>query len=142
MIKNGNWLKKMRLSKKLTQQELADKTGLSRFTIENIEQKKRKGSEITWQKLMKFFDNGLGVKISHDSEKLIEELKEDILEFGEEYPCWIFYKEVDGFLIFTNYDFDEEDDPIEKEELLEEEHLLKTTFGDALKLFEKQNSIL
>ncbi len=142
MIKNSDWLKKMRLKKGLTQKELAEKTGLTIFTIQNIEQGSRKGSSATWEKILNFFERGESPKISYDSEELIEELKEDIREFGEDYPCWIFYKEVDGRLVFTNYDFDVEEDPIKLDELLPDEHLLKTTLGDALKLFEKQNSIL
>ena len=143
MIKNRDWLKKMRLKKGLTQKELAEKTGLTIFTIQNIEQGSRKGSPATWEKILAFFENnGLTPKISHDSEELIEELKEDIFEFGEDYECYVFYKEKDGRLVFTNYDFDTEEDPIKPDELLLDEHLLKTTLGDALKLFEKQNEIL
>lgn len=141
-MKTANWLKNMRLKKGLTQKELAEKTGLTVFTIQNIEQGSRKGSPATWEKIYNFFERGESPKISYDSEELIEELKEDILEFGENCECHIFYKEVDGRLVFTNYDFDVEEDQIQPEELLPDEHLLKTTLGDALKLFEKQNEIL
>lgn len=142
MKKNNKWLKFTRKKTGLSQQELADKTGLSKSTIESLEQGKRTGSITTWEKLMNFFDSGLGAKISRDSEELIEELKEDIEEFGEDDTCYVFYKETDNSLIFTNYDFAEEEDPIKKEELEDDEYLLKTTLGDALKLFEKQNDIL
>lgn len=139
-MEKSKWLKTMRLKKGLTQKELAEKTGLSIFTIANIEQGQRKGSEITWEKLLNFFENDSNV--SYDSDDLIEEIKADIEEFGEDEECYIFYKETKYGLFFTNYDFDVEEDPIKKDELLPDEHLLKTTLGDALKLFEKQNKIL
>jgi transcriptional regulator with XRE-family HTH domain len=142
-IKNpAEWLKTMRLKKGLTQKELAEKTGLTIFTIQNIEQGSRKGSPATWEKILNFFERGESPKISYDSEELIEEIKEDIEEFGEDYECYVFYKEKDGKLIFTNYDFDVEEDQVQPEELLPNEYLLKTNLGDALKLFEKQNEIL
>lgn len=138
-MEKSKWLKTMRLKKGLTQKELAEKTGLSIFTIANIEQGQRKGSELTWEKLLNFFENDSNV--SYDSDDLIEEIKADIEEFGEDEECYIFYKETKYGLFFTNYDFDVEEDPIKKDELLPDEHLLKTTLGDALKLFERQNKI-
>jgi transcriptional regulator with XRE-family HTH domain len=56
MIKNRDWLKTMRFKKRLTQKELAEKTGLSVFTIQNIEQGQRKGSPATWKKILDFFE--------------------------------------------------------------------------------------
>jgi transcriptional regulator with XRE-family HTH domain len=53
---NSEWLKKMRLKKGLTQKELAEKTGISIHTIANIEQKQRKGSKLTWKKILNFFE--------------------------------------------------------------------------------------
>lgn len=138
-IFNAEWLKKMRLQKGLTQQELANKTGLTKFTIENIEQGRRKGSELTWEKLLNFFENDSNV--SYDSDDLIKEIKADIEEFGEDEECFIFYKETKYGLFFTNYDFDVEEEPIKEDELEAREYLLKTTLGDALKLFERQNKI-
>ena len=53
---NAEWLKNMRLKKGLTQKELAEKIGLSVFAIQNIEQGQRKGSELTWKKILDFFE--------------------------------------------------------------------------------------
>jgi len=72
-IKDKKWLKNKRIEKGLTQKELAEKTGLSVFTIQNIEQGSRKGSELTWEKIYNFFERGENPKISYDSEELIEE---------------------------------------------------------------------
>ena len=55
-MEKSKWLKTMRLKKGLTQKELAKKTGLSIFTIANIEQGQRKGSELTWKKILDFFE--------------------------------------------------------------------------------------
>lgn len=55
-MEKSKWLKTMRLKKGLTQKELAEKTGLSIFTIANIEQGQRKGSELTWEKILNFFE--------------------------------------------------------------------------------------
>ena len=54
-MEKSKWLKTMRLKKGLTQKELAKKTGLSIFTIANIEQGQRKGSPATWEKILNFF---------------------------------------------------------------------------------------
>ena len=141
-MEKSKWLKTMRLKKGLTQKELAKKIGLSVFTIQNIEQGQRKGSESTWEKILNFFERGESPKISYDSEELIEELKQDIEEFGEDCPCYVFYEIINGTLKFTNYDFDTEEKPITDDELYRDEELLSTTLGDALKLFERQNSII
>ena len=53
---NATWLKGARYVNNLTQKELAEKTGISKATIENIEQGKRKGSKETWDILTKFFE--------------------------------------------------------------------------------------
>ena len=57
MVKSREWLKQMRVKYSLTQQELALKTGISVYTIENIEQGKRNGDETTWNIIEDFFKN-------------------------------------------------------------------------------------
>ena len=56
-MKSREWLKQMRVKYSLTQQELALKTGISVYTIENIEQGKRNGDETTWNIIEDFFKN-------------------------------------------------------------------------------------
>lgn len=50
-----NWLLKLRNENKISQKELAEKTGLSIYTIQNIEQEKRKGSKKTIDILNNYF---------------------------------------------------------------------------------------
>jgi transcriptional regulator with XRE-family HTH domain len=51
-----NWLKELRLKYNLTQKQLAKETNINIFTIQNIEQDKRKGSKETLDKLNEYFD--------------------------------------------------------------------------------------
>lgn len=142
-MRTRNWLKEKRNENNLTQRELADKIGLSPFTIEQIEQGKRLGSAETWEKIENFFSEETDIKISYESEDLIEELKQDIAEFGEDHPCILVYKVIEDYIFFTNYDFITEEDPFNPdEELKKDDHYLETTFKYALEVFEAQNKIL
>ena len=51
-----NWLKELRLKYNLTQKQLAKETGINIFTIQNIEQDKRKGAKETIDTLKNYFD--------------------------------------------------------------------------------------
>lgn len=142
-MRTRNWLKEKRNESKLTQRELADKIGLSPFTIEQIEQGKRLGSAETWEKIENFFSEETDIKISYESEDLIEELKQDIAEFGEDHPCVLVYKVIEDYIFFTNYDFITEEDSFNPDKELEkDERYLETTFKYALEVFEAQNKIL
>ena len=142
-MRTRNWLKEKRNESKLTQRELADKIGLSPFTIEQIEQGKRLGSAETWEKIENFFSEETDIKISYESEDLIEELKQDIAEFGEDHPCILVYKVIEDYIFFTNYDFITEEDSFNPDKELEkDERYLETTFKYALEVFEAQNKIL
>ncbi len=142
-MRTRNWLKEKRNESKLTQRELADKIGLSPFTIEQIEQGKRLGSAETWEKIENFFSEETDIKISYESEDLIEELKQDIAEFGEDHPCVLVYKVIEDYIFFTNYDFITEEDSFNPDKELEkDERYLETTFKYAFEVFEAQNKIL
>lgn len=81
--------------------------------------------------------------ISYESSELIEELKQDILEFGEDHPCILVYKKYKGKKIYTNYDFIVPEKPFNpKEELQKGEKYVKSTLKEALELFEKQNRVI
>lgn len=142
MMKTKEWLKEQRVKHSLTQQQLANEIGISRFAIENIEQGRRLGSVETWNKIENYFENSDDKlpNISYDSNDLIEELKSDIEEFGEEHECILIYKVVNDNIVFTNYDFICEEEPFNPDkELLENEYYLETTFKYALEVFENQN---
>ena len=81
--------------------------------------------------------------MSFDSEEIIEELEQDIEEFGEDNPCILVYKIIDEHIIFTNYDFITEENPFDPEKELEDgEKFIETSFKYALEVFEAQNKIL
>lgn len=139
-MKTAEWLKNQRIKHSLTQSQLAQKIGVSKFTIENLEQGRRMGSIETWKKIENYFDNGEKIQLSYDSSELIEELKADIEEFGEDKPCILVYKIIDEHIFFTNYDFVCDEMPFDPEkELLENEYFIKTTLKYALEVFEAQN---
>ena len=142
MMKTKEWLKDQRDKNSLNKQKIANEIGISRFAIENIEQGRRLGSVETWNKIENYFENSDDKlpNISYDSNDLIEELKSDIEEFGEEHECILIYKVVNDNIVFTNYDFICEEEPFNPDkELLENEYYLETTFKYALEVFENQN---
>ena len=77
--------------------------------------------------------------ISYDCSELIKELKMDIEEFGGNtiVAAWI---NQDG--LCTNYDFIEEEMPIQKSEIAKGEFITKMTMNDLLVILEKQNEII
>lgn len=134
-----NWLKKLRSEKNMTQKELAKETGVNIFTIQNIEQGNRKGSEETLKILKDYFENGTA---SYDSEDLIEELEEDIVEFGEEEIMYAMFENVDGYLALTNYDFITEEEPLSDVEKSEYYLIVELKAKDILNLLKLQNKII
>lgn len=87
------------------------------------------------------FENEKGIKISYECTDLIEELRDDIAEFGGDTIVAVWCKKCDGVVIYTNYDFIEEEIPIKESELLDGEFLEKMTMTALLILLEKQNEI-
>lgn len=55
------------------------------------------------------------MKISYDSKDLINELSSDILEFGN-FNLWAFSHEIEGYRVYTDYDFMNEDVYIDPED--------------------------
>ena len=88
------------------------------------------------------FINPQGIKISYECSELIEELKEDIAEFGGDTIVAVWCKDNSGVTIYTNYDFIEDEEPIKESELQDDEYIQKMTMSALLLLFEKQNEIL
>lgn len=134
-----SWLKELREKNNLTQKELAKATNLNIYTIQNIEQGKRWGNSDTIKALMNFFNIG---NISYDCEDLIEELKEDIAEFGPDEELVAFFEKKGDYIFLTNYDFNETDAPFTKEELKDYVYIVKISAKEILKILEYQNSII
>lgn len=85
--------------------------------------------------------NSEGSNISYDSSELIADLKQDILEFGNDYIVAVWYKEVEGVTVYTNYDFIDEESQIEQSELQDGEKIKPMTMGALLVALEQQNSM-
>lgn len=79
--------------------------------------------------------------IIYESSELIADLKQDILEFGNDYIVAVWYKEIDGATVYTNYDFINEDSPIDQSELQDGEKIKPMTMGALLVALEQQNSM-
>lgn len=60
------------------------------------------------------FINKNGQSISFECSELIEELKDDISEFGGDRIVAVWCREYQGVTIYTNYDFITEDKPLQK----------------------------
>ena len=87
--------------------------------------------------------NKNGKMISYVCSALIEELKEDIKEFGGDTIVAVWCKYVNDVKIYTNYDFVTEEDPIDKKiELKNDEFITVMSMSDLLPLLERQNSVI
>lgn len=87
------------------------------------------------------FINKNGQSISFECSELIEELKDDISEFGGDRIVAVWCREYQGVTIYTNYDFITENKPLQKTELQKNEQIKKMTMTALLMLLEEQNSI-
>lgn len=124
-------LKEIRTKLKLSQQEFADKVGISIFSVQNIEQGQRKGSAETWSKIQNFLNKD---NISYDSEDLIEEIKADIEEFGGDELCYLEYEFLDNHLFFVDYDY--------CDEIKAKENCIIVDLKSALEILRKQDRIV
>lgn len=88
------------------------------------------------------FINSNGFSVSYECSELIEELKSDITEFGGHKMVTVWCKEYKGVIIYINYDFIEDDMPLEKSELKDGEFIKQMTMSALLVILEKQNEIL
>lgn len=80
------------------------------------------------------------MKISYECSELIEELKQDISEFGD-IDMYAFFKEINGNTFLVNYDFIEDEMPLTSEELKDEiAQIMKAS--EILKILEEQNKII
>lgn len=83
----------------------------------------------------------MSMKVSYDCEELIEELKEDIEEFGEDEEMYAFFEVICGHTFLTNYDFITEEEQLRPEEVSEATvQIMKAK--DILKILEEQNKII
>ena len=87
------------------------------------------------------FINKYGQKISYDCGDLIEELKQDIAEFGGDIIIEVVAEEREGVTLYKDYNFIDDDE--ETDFVLENNEVLQRMTASALLvLYEKENEIL
>lgn len=81
------------------------------------------------------------MKISYECGELIEELEEDIEEFGD-FEAYAFFEKVHGVMFLTNYDFIVKEAPLKSKEFLEDTVVQIMKAKDILKILQEQNRII
>lgn len=89
---------------------------------------------------MSFKSNG-GVNVSYDCSSLIEELREDIAEFGSDLILEVVVEDVGEVTIYKDYNFIE-DDPSTEFELEQGERLIRMTAAALMTAYEVENQVL
>lgn len=87
------------------------------------------------------FMNKAGIKISYDCRELIDELKQDIAEFGSHLILDVVVQNVEGVTIYKDYNFIE-NDPATEFTLEPGERIVKMTAATLLMMYEKENELL
>ena len=88
------------------------------------------------------FINAQGAKISFECEDLIEELIEDIHEFGNSLEVEVVTTQHCGVTIYKDYNLLSEGDPENDFQLGESEALVRISAIELLKLYEEQDAVL
>ena len=78
------------------------------------------------------FVNAKGRKISYECTDLIEELKQDIIEFGGDTIIAVWCKDNSGVTVYTNYDFIDDEDPITESEIEDDDEYIQKMSMSAL----------
>ena len=81
------------------------------------------------------------MKISYECTQLINELKEDIEEFGD-INMYAFFEKVKGHMFLTNYDFINDEVPLNVKELKDGTIIKIMKATEILDILKKQNSII
>lgn len=81
------------------------------------------------------------MKISYECSDLIEELQEDILEFGD-IDMYAFFDKIQGYTFLTNYDFIIDEKPLQADELKDDTVVKIMKASEILKILEEQNRII
>lgn len=87
------------------------------------------------------FTNPQGANVSYECSDLIEELKTDILEFGENENVAVWCRKKYGVELYVNYDFLAPDE-VDTDELVDGEYIRYMSTGELLELLERQNAVL
>ena len=87
------------------------------------------------------FMNKAGIKISYDCRNLIDELKQDIAEFGSHLILDVVVQDVEGVTIYKDYNFIE-NDPATEFTLEPGERIVKMSAATLFMMYEKENELL
>lgn len=83
------------------------------------------------------FINENGENVSYECSELISELKQDVVEFGGETIVAVWCKEYEGVIMYTNYDFIDEEMRLKDSELKDGEFIKRMTMSALLLLLKK-----
>lgn len=81
------------------------------------------------------------MKISYECEEIIEELKEDIEEFGN-IDMYAFFDTIDGVKVLTDYTLIVEDMPLKANEFYDTTEVQVMKAKDILAILEEENRVL
>ena len=87
------------------------------------------------------FMNKAGIKISYDCQSMMDELEQDIAEFGSRLILDVVVQDVEGVTIYKDYNFIE-NDPETEFTLEPGERIVKMTAATLLMMYEKENELL
>lgn len=88
------------------------------------------------------FINNEGINISYDCSNLIEELRQDIAEFGGDMLVDVVTEELQGVTIYKDYNLVDDNDPEHEFKLTSTEKMRRMTATALLIVYEKENQIL
>lgn len=86
--------------------------------------------------------NGEGKIISYESSVLIKQLEQDIAKFGGDTIVAAWCKEYDGVIIYTDYDFIDNIEILQSNEVNNNEYIKKMTMNALIALLKMQNKVL
>lgn len=87
------------------------------------------------------FINKYGEKISYDCSELIEELVQDIQEFGGDMIVWVVTEQMEGVTIYKDYDLYEKGETEIGFPLTEKESSMKMTASALMELYKVENEL-
>lgn len=82
-----------------------------------------------------------GLNYSYDSEDLIYELKQDIGEFGGDMEVYAIFKWVAGIKLYVDYDFITTENPLDQNELQNDNVVEIMQAGKLMEMLKRQNDI-
>ncbi len=86
--------------------------------------------------LRKAIKNFKDIQISYECTQIIDDINTAIAFKNEKADCYLIYKKIDGYIIFTDFELDDDF------ELGQDEFKIKTTLKDALEIFKAQNKLI